>query len=339
MKALVYTGPKSVEVRDVATPEKRAGAVRLRLHYCGVCGTDIGIYSGKHPRATAPLVLGHEFVGTVEEAPEGSSFKVGDRAVAYPLLSCGHCHACRNGQPHVCASLRLIGIDGDGGMAETLWVDENVMFKVPDTLSDRIAALVEPLAVVVRTLHQANFAFTQSAVVMGAGPIGLLTAIVLKHAGASKIIISDVDDGRLNLCREMGFDAVDVRKQDLIEHVMAETGGDGADALFECSGVASSALDMTKLVRVQGVICMTATHKEPHAVSLIDVNFKELTIVGSRVYTMTEFGAALDLAQQMIPDLEKVITQEVPLTGSDKIFDMIADPSVTTVKILVDCQA
>lgn len=339
MKALVYCGPKTVEVRDVPAPEGRPGAVRLRLKYCGVCGTDIGIYSGKHPRAAAPLVLGHEFVGVVEEAPEGSRFAVGDRAVAYPLISCGRCHPCRNGQPHVCASLGLIGIDTDGGMAETLWVDEPVLFKLPETISDEIAALVEPLAVVIRTLHRARFDLLQSAVVMGAGPIGLLTAVALRHAGASKVLISDVDEARLQLCRDMGFDAVDVRKENLTERTLAATGGDGADVVFECSGVASAALEMTRLARVGGVIVMTATHKEPHPVALIDVNFKELTLIGSRVYTLEEFGSAVTLAETLAPVLKQAITQVVPLSDSAKVFDMIADPSLNTVKILVDCEA
>ncbi|MDW5375402.1 alcohol dehydrogenase catalytic domain-containing protein [Halomonas sp. HP20-15] len=311
----------------------------MRMAYCGVCGTDIGIYSGKHPRAQAPLVLGHEFVGRVEQSVEGSRFAEGDRVVAYPLISCGHCHPCRNGTPHVCANLRLIGIDRDGGMTDHQWIEESVLFKVPDSLSDEVAALVEPLAVVVRTLHQARFALLQSAVVMGAGPIGMLTAIVLRHAGASNVIISDVDPGRLALCQELGFETVDVRNASLVEHVEAVTRGDGVDTVFECSGVESAALDMTKLVRVGGTICLTATHKSPHAMNLIDVNFKEITLIGSRVYTQTEFGSALALAETLAAELRKTITQVVPLSDAAGIFDMIAAPSINTVKILVDCQS
>lgn len=339
MKALVYTGPKSVEVRDVPVPEPHAGAVKVRMAYCGVCGTDIGIYSGKHPRAQAPLVLGHEFIGRVEQSPEGSRFATGDRVVAYPLISCGSCHPCRNGTPHVCANLRLIGIDRDGGMTDHQWIEESVLFKVPDSLSDEVAALVEPLAVVVRTLHQARFELLQSAVVMGAGPIGMLTAIVLRHAGASNVIISDVDSGRLALCQELGFETVDVRNESLIERVETATQGDGVDAVFECSGVESAALDMTKLVRVGGTICLTATHKSAHAVNLIDVNFKEIMLIGSRVYTQAEFGSALTLAETLADELRKTITQVVPLSDSAGIFDTIAAPSINTVKILVDCQS
>lgn len=339
MKALVYTGPKSVAVRDLPEPPPVAGAVKVRMRFCGVCGTDIGIFAGKHPRATAPLTLGHEFVGVVEDAPQGSRFANGDRVVAYPLISCGTCRPCRTGTPHVCQTLRLIGIDRDGGMAEVLWIDESVLFKVPDHVPDDVAALVEPLAVVVRSLHQAGFKALDTCVVMGAGPIGILTAIVLKHAGASKIVISDIDAGRLALCRSFGFDAVNVRDTDLIAHVDAVTDGVGVDIVFECSGVESAALDMTKLARVGGMLCITATHKSPHAVALIDINFKEQRLVGTRVYTLQEFGDSVAFAGRIADDLGRLITQVVPLSQSAGVFDLIADPTAGAVKILVDCRA
>ncbi len=338
MKALVYTGPTKVEVRDVPAAAARPGAARVRMHLCGVCGSDISIVAGKHPRAKAPLVLGHEFVGTVEEIMDGSGrIAVGDRVVAYPLISCGTCLPCRTGHPHVCQTLKLIGIDGDGGMAETAWVDEDVLFKVPDALSDEVAALVEPLAVIVRSLHQARFNLLDSAVVIGAGPIGILTAIVLKHAGASRIIVSDIDAGRLGLTAALGFETVDVRSTSLVEHVAATTGGEGVDVVFECSGAEGAALEMTKLARVGGMICMTGIHKAPRAVDLRDINFKEQTLIGSRVYTKREFEQTVGYALAIAEDLRKVVTQIVPLSQAEGLFDLIADPEVPTAKVLVDC--
>nr|WP_321462164.1 alcohol dehydrogenase catalytic domain-containing protein [uncultured Cohaesibacter sp.] len=340
MKALVYTAPHKVEVQDVPEPKGRPGAAKVKMHYCGICGSDIGIFAGKHPRATAPLVLGHEFVGTIEEIQGGSGrLAPGDRVVAYPLISCGGCLACRTGHPHVCKTLKLIGIDMDGGIADHAWIDEDVLFKVPDSMSDKIAALVEPLAVVVRSLHQAKFNLLDSTVVTGAGPIGVLTAIVLKHSGASRIVISDVDQARLDVCKELGLETVNVKDTNLVDYINDSTNGEGVDIVFECSGAPSSAVEMTKLARIGGTICMTGIHKEQRPVDLRDMNFKEQILIGSRVYTKNEFEISVAYAQTIAEDLEKVVTQIVPLTQSEGIFDMIADPAVNTVKVLVDCQA
>ncbi|SBW12837.1 Dehydrogenase [uncultured Alphaproteobacteria bacterium] len=340
MKALVYAAPEKVEIRDVPPPAPREGAVKVRMRYCGICGSDIGIFAGKHPRAKAPLILGHEFVGVVDEIGAGTRgrFKKGDRVVAYPLLSCGECLPCRTGTPHVCKSLRLIGIDVDGGIAEHAWIDEDVLFKVPEGLTDRVAALIEPLAVIVRSMHQARFKLLDSVVITGAGPIGVLTALVAKHSGASRVVISDIDEARLGLCRELGFEAVNVRQEAVVDYVARTTGGDGMDVVFECSGAESAALDMTRLCRIGGMICMTGVHKAPHAVDLRELNFKEQTIVGTRVYTKREFEMAVGYAAQLSAELEKVVTQVVPLSNSEGIFAMIADPAVNTVKVLVDCE-
>lgn len=339
MKTLVYAAPEKVEIRDMVVPEPQEGQVRIKVKYCGICGSDIGIFTGKHPRAQAPLVLGHEFIGTIDAINGGSGkFKVGDRVSAYPLISCGHCFACETGIPHVCQTLKLIGIDVDGGIAEYVTCDESVLFKIDDSVSDKAASVIEPLAVIIRTVHQADFKALDSAVVVGAGPIGILTGIVLKHLGASKIIISDIDELRLDMCKEFGFETVNVKNDNLIDYVNNATNGVGVDVVFECSGSEVAALEMTKLCRIGGTICLTGVHKVPHAVNLQDVNFKEQTLIGSRVYTLREFGQAVAFAKEIAPELEKIVTHIVPLTESTKVFDLIKDPSEMTVKVVVDCE-
>ena len=173
MKALVYEGAKKAVLEEVEEPKKREGTVKLDIKYCGICGSDIGIYLGTHPRAKAPLVFGHEFLGIVAE--DGQKFKKGDRVVPFPLLSCGQCRACRTGNEHVCNTLGLIGIDKDGGVCERIYVDEDVLYKVPDGVSDKAAAVIEPLAVIVRAIHQSGFKAMDTCVVIGAGPIGMLS--------------------------------------------------------------------------------------------------------------------------------------------------------------------
>ena len=336
MKALVYTGPKKVEEKDVPEPRPKDGAVKLAIRYCGVCGSDIGIFLGTHPRAKAPLVLGHEFLGVVEE--DGEKFKKGDRVVVFPLISCGKCRACRTGNSHVCNHLRLIGIDTDGGMCEYVYVDEDVLFKVPDGTSDRAAAVTEPLAVITRSIHQSGFAALDTAMVIGAGPIGMLTGMMLEHMGASKVYISDLADKRLDIARTFGMTPLNPQRDDIDKILKDGTDGEGCDVLFECSASAAAAMQMTELTRVSGSICMTSVHKQPHPVNLQQLNFKEQHLVGTRVYTKEEFRQTVDYTQEINGDLERIVSHIVPLTESEKVFDMIADLENGTVKVLVDCR-
>lgn len=336
MKALVYTQPKKVEVQTIPEPVPKDGCVKLKMKYCGICGSDIGIFLGTHPRAKAPLVLGHEFLGEVLE--DGKKFKKGDRVVAYPLLSCGHCLPCRTGNAHVCNTLGLIGIDVDGGICEYGYVAEDVLFKVPDGVSDKAAAVIEPLAVIVRAIHQSNFKALDVAAVIGAGPIGMITGMMLKHMGASKVFISDVDSKRLEKAKEFGMIAVNVKEESLEKTAKAATDGEGVDVLFECSGAEVSAMQMTDITRVGGSICMVSVHKVPHNVNLRDINFKEQHMVGTRVYTKEEFRQAVEYSAQIKEDLEKIVSHIIPLKDSEKVFDMIADSSCGTVKVLIDCQ-
>lgn len=336
MKALVYAGPKQAVLRDVAEPTCKEGQVKLKVKYCGVCGSDIGIYLGTHPRAKAPLIFGHEFLGVLEE--DGKRLKKGDRVVCYPLLTCGHCLACRTGNEHVCNSLGLIGIDCDGGMAEYVCADEDMLFRVPDGVSDRAAVVVEPLAVIVHSMHQAQLKPLDCAVIIGAGPIGILTGIVLKELGASQVFISDVFDKRLEIASQFGMTPVNPSKTDFVKLVKDATDGEGCDILFECSGSEPAAIQMTELTRVKGTICMTGVHKKPHPVDLRELNFKEQTLVGTRVYTKEQFGQTVQLTSKIEKELEKVVSHVVPLSESEKVFDMIADPDCGTVKVVIDCQ-
>lgn len=336
MKALIYAGPKQAVLKDVPAPAAREGAVKVDVKYCGVCGSDIGIYLGTHPRAKAPLVFGHEFLGVVAE--DGKKFKKGDRS--WPILSSPADTAApaAPAAPMCATPWGLIGIDVDGGMCEELYVDEDVLFKVPDGVSDRAAVVTEPLAVILRAVHQAEFKARDVAVVIGAGPIGMLTGIVLKNIGAAKVFISDVAEKRLAIAEELGLTPVNVAKEDLNEVVKAATGGEGCDVLFECSGSAQGAMDMTEITRVSGTICMVSVHKKPHEVNLQQLNFKEQWMIGTRVYTKEEFGQAVEYTKDLQEQLEKIVTHIVPMKDAERVFDMIADVNEGTVKVVVDCK-
>jgi len=338
VKALIYEGAEQVAVREIDRPEPKDGQALIRIEYCGICGSDIGIYSGKHPRAKAPLVLGHEFVGIIEAVKgETNGFRVGDRVAPYPLLSCGHCFACKNGIPHVCDTLKIIGIDLDGGIAEYVCCDTDVLFKVPEGVSPKVAGVVEPLAVAVHTLHRAHFKPQDTVAILGAGPIGTLVGIVAKDSGAARVIISDFDEGRLDMARQLGFEAVNSKEESLTAYVKRVTGGVGADIVFECTGAETAALEMTGPCRTDGMVCLVGVHKAPHPVDLADMHFRELNLTATRVYTKREFGQAVEYTKAIQPELERIISHVLPLSDCANVFDLIHDPQEPTVKVLVDC--
>lgn len=339
MKALVWTEKEKTEVRNVPIPKVKEGYTRIRVTYCGICGSDIGIYLGTHPRAKAPLILGHEFIGVVEKINgKTHGLKVGDRVAGWPNIPCQNCYFCKLGIPHVCKDLKIIGIDLDGGVAEYVTCKTEYLYKLSDRITDKAAAVIEPLAVGVRSMHQSGFQTLCTAAVIGAGPIGIMIAVMLKSAGASRIIVSDVNLGRLSICEEYGFETVNTREESLEAYVNRTTKGVGVDYVYECSGTEAASLEMSKVCRIGGTICQTGVHKQLHKVDLRDINFKEQRLIGSRGHTAEEFGQAVAYAQTIQEYLEKAVTHIIPLERADEVFDLLKSPKEIMVKAVVDCR-
>jgi (R,R)-butanediol dehydrogenase / meso-butanediol dehydrogenase / diacetyl reductase len=319
MLAARYLGPNRLEPNDVPAPAIGEGEALVRVESCGFCGSDLGILSGLHPRAKAPLILGHEFCGRVVELGSRSShFGVGDRIVGFPLISCGRCLVCRTGNPHVCRVLRLYGIDRDGGMAEYVKLPLENIIRVSDGISEVTGALIEPLAVAVHAIGRVSLDDAQTVVVIGAGPIGLLTALVLRARKVPNVLMSEVLPSRLALAEKLGFRAMQPGEE--FGRALEEmTGGEGADVVFECAGVPATAATMTALVRCRGVIVNVGVFKKPPAVDLQALNFKEITLVGSRVYSRQDFVKAFELASTL--PLEALVTDMFPLGEVNAAFD------------------
>jgi threonine dehydrogenase-like Zn-dependent dehydrogenase len=327
MKALRYLAPELVKTEDIEAPVCNKDEALIRVYAAGICGTDMAIYAGKHPRAKPMLVMGHEFAGEIAEIRTGNAqteLKVGDKVTAYPLLSCGQCWACRNGFSHVCRDLKLIGIDRDGAFAEYVNVPLDLLVKLPDSLTYDQGALIEPLAVGVHALEMAGETAWQTAVVAGSGPIGLLVSLCLRHAGIETIIISDINAHRLQRSKKLGFNSFNSAEYDLMEFVNEVTQDEGADIVFECAGSSPAALQMCELVRPRGKVVVVSTHKEPHPVDLQRINFREITMIGTRVYTRNSYQNAL----QMIKDLpfDELISHRLDIGNAAEGFELMRKP-------------
>ncbi len=339
MKALTYLAAKKVAIEEHLLPELAEGTIRVKVMYCGICGSDMGIYRGTHPRAKAPLILGHELVGTVSEINnDGSRFQVGQRALLYPQITCGTCYACTHGLMSACEHVNYFGIDRAGGIGEYIDVPEEFLIPVPDRLSNIAASVIEPLAVAFHAAKKAQVACAARVLIMGAGPIGLLLALTLRQQGVAEIWLSEISEWNIEMCKKMGFSAIDTAKEELIPQIMNLTDGIGVDVVFECSGAGIVTESMTKVCRIGGTMCVVATHKAPCRISFQDIMFREQHILGARGYAYDEFLSTVHAAAQMGEQLEAVVTHVIPLMEAGGVFEFIANRDNATMKVLIDCQ-
>jgi len=323
MKAIVFTGPNGVETRDVPIPQAKEGWALIKVICSGICGTDVTIYLGAHPRAKAPLVMGHEFSGILQQDIPG--IKKGSLVTVNPLLSCGTCEPCKTGNSHVCKTLKLLGIDCDGGMSEYAIAPIDKIVPVPEAVSEKLGAFIEPIAVAVHALRMAQYQAGDSALVFGAGAIGLATAITLRRFGASDITICEPNPVRLEFARSLGFHCI-LSGPELLETLMQETNGDGYDFVFDCAGHQSVADILPDVVKIRGKIEIIAGYKKPPAMNYQKGMFKEFSIQFTRVYTHKDFQIAAKLSA-MEPLFERLVNYELPPEEAQKGFDLLTSPS------------
>jgi len=318
MKAAVWAATDDVVYTDVAMPDVPVGWALVRVAYNGICGTDLAILHGKHPRAKAPLVMGHEMSGSVERAG-ATGPAAGTLVTVEPLISCGTCKACLTGNSHVCRRLGLYGIDTDGGMAEFVALPPEVLHAVPGSVDPRTAALAEPLAVAVHAVSRSGMERGDVVAVYGAGPIGVLTALVARHEGAGTVVISEPSAWRRAVAARLGFTVVP-EGGSVAEVLEPLTGGEGADTTFDSAGHPSVAAELAATTRVHGRIVIVGVYKTPTALDLQAICFKEQSLVGVRVYTSADITRAIELIAAESLGLSAFPTKAFDLADSGAAF-------------------
>jgi len=319
MQAAVFLGIENIEVKDVPKPEINAGEILVQVQYGGICGGDMSIYAGKHPRAKAPLVPGHEIFGRIAStgADVGNEWKEGMRVVLYPVISCGHCGPCRENNVHVCETLRVVGIDRDGGFAEFVKVEPDKLFAIPDAVSDDQAVVIEPLAVAVHAVQNSSFRVGDTALVIGGGPIGNLVAQVLRASGASEVIVSEVKQYRRDLAARMGFKVIDPSAGDIQESLKRLIASRFTDTVFEATGFGGAYKDAVQCCKVRGHIAFVGIPKTIPQVDVLTILFKEIFTSSARMYSRKDYLGAIALllreAVDVLPLIEKIPLKDAPL--------------------------
>jgi L-iditol 2-dehydrogenase len=336
-RALYLVGPARFELREAPEPPPPAGRdVLLRVRACSFCGSDFTYSKMVEHSPEAPQILGHEFIGEVERVgPDVAGLRVGDRVAADAGVSCGRCERCRSGNPNLCSSTRFYGFGGcAGGLQERLLFPASHCIAIPDDLSDEVAVQAEPLAVCLHALALARAALGESAVVLGAGPIGLMIVRLLRHAGVNPIAVTEPLEHRRKLALQYGASlALDPRDPAMEASILEHTRG-GADVVFEAAG-SSDAIRLTPRLARPGarVILVGIPPVDEFPISHVEARTKGLTILLVRRMRRT-----LERAVRLLHDgltLPGMISHRVTLADAERAFQVASAGAEDAVKVLV----
>jgi 2-desacetyl-2-hydroxyethyl bacteriochlorophyllide A dehydrogenase len=316
--------------RPLAAPGP--GEVELAVAYCGICGSDLHFRDVPElfPGGTVP---GHELSGRITAVGGGvEDWRPGDRVSVLPFAQCGACEACRAGEeqvcPHAVANGIGLGTGRAGGYAERVLVDARMLFALPDELDDDAAALAEPVAVGVHAVDKAGVDPREPVAVVGAGPIGLVTALVLRARGFERIVVVSRNPARARAAEQLGLATV------ALEDATSDS-GEAPAAVFECAGTPAAATLALELVRPLGRVVLVGIALEALSIPATAIVFKEAELVGALTYRRSEFADAIGLlAAGRIP-ADRLITAVVGLERAEEMFQMLTAPGNTHLKVLL----
>jgi threonine dehydrogenase-like Zn-dependent dehydrogenase len=280
--------------------------------------------------------MGHEISGIIEELNTArKDIKIGDRVVINPLISCGYCLPCREGNPHLCPNLKLVGIDQNGGFEEYVEVKDDKLYRIPNYLPLDLAALVEPVAVAVHAVRKSKLLVGDKVVVMGGGPIGQLIALICRINGASSIVLSEIKSERLNFAKKMELITAS-SKEETIRKIMEMTKGEGADIVYEAVGIQATYNYITELVKVGGKIITVGAANKPIALNMWKVYFGELNLIGIHVYTPKDIEIGIELLNNYPKIFRPFISKIIGLEDLQAELKGLINGTSKAMKVLVE---
>lgn len=325
MKAARFYEKNKLIVEDVPLREPLDNEVVIKIHYCGICGTDVHIFEGDKGSAEAapPVTLGHELSGEVAKTGTGvHRFKVGDKVSVDPNDSCDNCRFCANGNKHLCKNMVGIGTAADGGFAEYIIVKERQVFKVPEGISYKSAAMIEPLSCCLHGIELADVHIGDTVMIVGTGNIGLIMVQLAKHMGAAAIIAVEPWDTRRQKAKEYGADILIHPSRDDTDEILQRHGIENVDKVIDCAGRINTAQYAIKYAgRGAAVMLFGLTAPDDEVIiKPFEMFQKELTIKASFVNPYT-FEKSIRLLESGIVRVEDMITDVVKLSDIQKVFE------------------
>ncbi len=341
MKALTLTATNEFTYADTPDPEIGPNDVLIGVKACGICGSDIHGMDGSSGRRIPPIIMGHEASGEIVKVGENvKDWKVGGRAAFDSMIFCGECAACQAGQTNLCPERRVIGVSCEdyrrhGAFAEFVRIPQHILVPMPEGLSFEEAAFGEPVGVALHAVGLVSPVPGDTAVVIGAGLIGLLVVQALKRAGCGRVLAVDLDDSRLNLAKELGADdVVNSAADGALEQIRAQAGGDGADVAMEVVGIGPTITLAVKSVRKGGKVGAVGNLKATVDFPLQDVVTREITVFGSCA-SAGEYGEALQAVANGEIRVKPLISAVAPIGEGGDWFKKLYNREGDLLKVIL----
>ena len=345
MKSLLLKEYLQLEVTDFPQPQAGPGEVLIRVAACGICGSDVHGYDGTSGRRIPPIVMGHEAAGLVAAVGTGvSRFKPADRVTFDSTVYCGECVFCRRGEVNLCDRREVIGVScgeyrRDGAFAEYLAVPERILYPLPESMSFPEAAMLEAVSVALHAVRVTGDIKGQTALVIGAGMIGLLTMQAARAAGAGRVIIADIDTTRLNLARSLGADeALNLSGADLTQEILNQTGGFGADVVFEAVGRNETIATAIDSVRKGGTVTLIGNITPKVELPLQKVVSRQIRLQGTAA-SAGEYPEAIELIASGKIRVKPLITAIAPLEEGPQWFRRLYAHEPNLMKVVLTADA
>jgi len=346
MKAAVLTEYNQIVWKDVEKPVCKAGEVLIQVTYACICGSDQHIHKGEfHPRTSTPMIMGHEFTGIiVEVGADVTGFVSGEKVAPDPIIWCGECPACKIGQYPACTNLRLIGVDCDGGFAQYISLPPSMLYKVPQSIPDQHAALVEVLSIGFHAKNKAGVRDGDTLAIWGSGKVGLSILQAVRTVTDGTIFMIDILDKRLQVgpAHYNNVIPINAANEDPINRIYQETGGRGVDIAFEAVGHAheienrvNPVRSCVQSIRGAGTVCVLGLGNDPSPIVFKELIWKEGRIVTSRV-SHGEFAETIDHMTRGTLKPEALISRTLPAEEAQDAFDMLDASPEDNLKILLD---
>lgn len=338
MRQAVMPKPGAIEFKDAPEPSPGPGEIMLRIHKIGVCGSDIHVWHGQHPFTPYPVVQGHEFSGEVVAVGDGvTKVKIGMKATAAPQEVCGECAPCLRGDYNICDHLKVRGFQAPGCAQDLFIVPEERVVAIPENLSFEDGAFIEPTAVAAHSTGRAGDLTGKNVVVTGAGTIGNLVAQAAYCRGANKVLITDINDLRLQKAQEVGIAEIcNVLKEDFGTRAELVFGKEGFSVAFEAAGVEASLDSLVQEIEKGGDIVVVAVYGERPRVDLSVVGDRELSLIGTLMYTQEDYEQAVTWLADGKLKTQSLVTSRFPFEQYEAAYHHIEAHGDSTMKVMID---